>query len=269
MAEELINIERKASIFCIELNRPQRVNALSRDLLLALCAAVDEAQRDTSVRAIVIHGAGKGFSSGFDLKDQMALAPVGAAIWREILDLDFKATMQFWDCKKPTIAAVHGPCLAGAFELALACDYTIASSDAFFGEPELKFGAGIVTMLLPWITGPKQAKRIILSGLDHIPAQEALAMGIVSEVVQTGEHLTRALQIASHLSAMDPVLVQETKKAINQSYEIQGMQAALQRALDIDHGIESHGSPDKQQFMSIARQKGLAAAIAWRDARFS
>ena len=97
MAEELINIERKAAIFCIELNRPQRVNALSRDLLLALCAAVDEAQRDASVRAIVIHGAGKGFSSGFDLKDQMALAPVGAAIWREILDLDFKATMQFWD----------------------------------------------------------------------------------------------------------------------------------------------------------------------------
>jgi len=268
MTESLIKIDRDGFVFCIELNRPERVNALSRELLLELCAVVKQAEADDSIRAIVIHGAGKGFSSGFDLKDQMALAPVGAAIWREILDLDFKATMQFWDCKKPTIAAVHGPCLAGAFELALACDYTIASSDAFFGEPELKFGAGIVTMLLPWITGPKQSKRIILSGLDRIPAAEALGIGIISEVVQGGEHLARALQIARHLSAMDPVLVQETKKSINQSYEIQGMKAALHRALEIDHGIESHGSPDKRQFMAIARLKGLSEAISWRDARF-
>ncbi|NDD15084.1 MAG: enoyl-CoA hydratase/isomerase family protein [Betaproteobacteria bacterium] len=130
MTESLIKIDRDGFVFCIELNRPERVNALSRELLLELCAVVKQAEADDSIRAIVIHGAGKGFSSGFDLKDQMALAPVGAAIWREILDLDFKATMQFWDCKKPTIAAVHGPCLAGAFELALACDYTIASSDA-------------------------------------------------------------------------------------------------------------------------------------------
>ena len=269
MTEQLIKTERDGAVFCIELNRPQRVNALSRDLLLALCEAMSQAEADASIRAIVIHGSGKGFSSGFDLKDQMNLAPVGAAIWREILDLDFRATMQFWDCKKPTIAAVHGACLAGAFELALACDYTIASREAFFGEPELKFGAGIVTMLLPWVTGPKQAKRIILSGLDHITAPEALEMGIVSEVVQVGEHHQRALQIARHLSAMDPVLVQETKRAINQSYEVQGMKAALQRALEIDHGIESHGSPDKQQFMEIARQKGLTEAIAWRDSRFS
>ncbi len=77
------------------------------------------------------------------------------------------------------------------------------------------------------------------------------------------------MRIARKIAVMDPNLVAETKKALNRSYEIQGMQAALKTALDIDHTIESHGSPDKQAFMEIARERGLRAAITWRDARFA
>jgi enoyl-CoA hydratase/carnithine racemase len=190
-------------------------------------------------------------------------------MWREILDLDFNTTMRFWDSPKPTIAAVHGACLAGALEIALSCDLTVAGEDAVFGEPELKFGAGIVTMLLPWMTGPKQAKSIILTGEDKIPAQEALRIGLISHIVPVGDHVEEALRIARRIAVMDPNLVAETKKALNRSYEIQGMQAALKTALDIDHTIESHGSPDKQAFMEIARERGLRAAITWRDARFA
>jgi enoyl-CoA hydratase/carnithine racemase len=199
----------------------------------------------------------------------MERRPVGANMWREILDLDFNTTMRFWDSPKPTIAAVHGACLAGALEIALSCDLTVAGEDAVFGEPELKFGAGIVTMLLPWMTGPKQAKRIILTGEDKIPAQEALRIGLISHIVPVGDHVEEALRIARRIAVMDPNLVAETKKALNRSYEIQGMQAALKTALDIDHTIESHGSPDKQAFMEIARERGLRAAITWRDARFA
>jgi enoyl-CoA hydratase/carnithine racemase len=199
----------------------------------------------------------------------MERRPVGANMWREILDLDFNTTMRFWDSPKPTIAAVHGACLAGALEIALSCDLTVAGEDAVFGEPELKFGAGIVTMLLPWMTGPKQVKRIILTGEDKIPAQEALRIGLISHIVPVGDHVEEALRIARRIAVMDPNLVAETKKALNRSYEIQGMQAALKTALDIDHTIESHGSPDKQAFMEIARERGLRAAITWRDARFA
>ena len=91
--------------------------------------------------------------------------------------------MRFWDCPKPTVAAIHGPCMAGAFEMALACDISVCSRDATFGEPELKFGAGIVTLLLPWMVGPKAAKDIILTGDDTLNADRALALGIVSRVV--------------------------------------------------------------------------------------
>jgi enoyl-CoA hydratase/carnithine racemase len=264
-----IMYELKGNIAHLVFNRPEILNAIGKTTLNEINAAMDRAEADDAVRVIVISGAGKSFSSGFDLKEQMERRPVGANMWREILDLDFNTTMRFWDSPKPTIAAVHGACLAGALEIALSCDLTVAGEDAVFGEPELKFGAGIVTMLLPWMTGPKQAKSIILTGEDKIPAQEALRIGLISYIVPVGDHVEEALRIARRIAVMDPNLVAETKKALNRSYEIQGMQAALKTALDIDHTIESHGSPDKQAFMEIARERGLRAAITWRDARFA
>jgi enoyl-CoA hydratase len=158
--------------------------------------------------------------------------------------------------------------MAGAFEMALACDLSVCSRDAVFGEPELKFGAGIVTLLLPWMVGPKAAKDILLTGEDGITAERALQLGIVSRVVAEGEHLAVALAIARRIAVMDPELVRDTKKALNRTYEIQGLREALAAALDIDHAIESHGSPDKRRFMDLAREQGLKAALAWRDARF-
>ncbi len=251
------------------LNRPERLNALNKAALQEINHAMDRAEADAQIRVIVVSGAGRAFSSGFDLTAQMEQNPRGAAVWREILDLDFETTMRFWNSPKPTIAAVHGACLAGAFELAMACDITIADDTAVFGEPELKFGAGIVTLLLPWMTSPKHAKRIILSADDRIPAQDALAMGLVGRVVAIGTHIDAALRTARTIARMDPNLVMETKKALNFTYDIQGMRTALQAALDIDHGIESHGSPDKRAFMEVAREQGMRAAIAWRDARFA
>jgi enoyl-CoA hydratase len=158
--------------------------------------------------------------------------------------------------------------MAGAFEMALACDISVCSRDAVFGEPELKFGAGIVTLLLPWMVGPKAAKDILLTGDDSVNAERALALGIVSRVVEPGEHLATALRIARNIAVIDADLVRDTKKALNRTYEIQGMRAALKEALDIDHAIESAGSPDKRRFMDLAREQGLKTALAWRDGRF-
>ena len=99
-------------------------------------------------------------------------------------------------------------------------------------------------------------------------AERALALGIVSRVVPEGKHLEEAMKFARHIAVIDPNLVRDTKKALNRTFEIQGMRAALDTALDIDHAIESHGSPDKRAFMDIAREQGLKAALAWREARF-
>ena len=230
--------------------------------------AIDGIERDKNIRALIVRGAGTAFSSGFDLKEQMEHRPQGIEQWRPILRKDFDTIMRFWHCPLPTIAAVRGPCLAGACELALACDITIAADDAFFGEPELKFGAGIVAMILPWIVGPKAAKEIILTGEDRIPAARAKEIGMVNRIVPVAELDETALTLAQHIAAIDPNLVKETKRAINRSLEAQNMLQALEEALAIDLAIEGAGSPDKRQFMDIARSDGLKAALAWRDARF-
>jgi enoyl-CoA hydratase len=253
----------------LTLNRPERLNAMNRTMLAEINRACDAVEADDDVRVLVVAGAGAAFSSGFDLKEQMEAQPAGTADWRRILDQDFGAIMRFWSLSKPTIAAVQGHCLAGACELAMACDITIAAENAVFGEPELKFGAGIVAMILPWIAGPKQAKEIIFNGIDNLSAREALRLGLVNRVVPNGTHLTAALAMARRIAAIDPELMRQTKKAINHTYEIQGMGEALGTALDIDLDIESRGSPDKRRFMEIARKDGLRAALAWRDARFA
>jgi enoyl-CoA hydratase/carnithine racemase len=263
-----IVVEKLGPVARLTLSRPERANALNATMLDEINAALDDIERDGQSRALIVTGAGAAFSSGFDLKEQMEKRPTGTEQWRKVLRKDFDTIMRFWHCPLPTIAAVRGPCLAGACELALACDITIATEDAFFGEPELKFGAGIVAMLLPWIAGPKLAKEIILLGEDRISAARASEIGMVNRVVASAALEETAMAMATHIAAVDPNLIKQTKRAINRAFEAQNMLQALEEALAIDLEIEGPGSPDKTQFMEIARRDGLKAALAWRDARF-
>ena len=267
-AYQTIHLERMGAVAILTLSRPERMNAIDKQMLGELQDALDDVERDDELRVLVVKGAGANFSSGFDLKEQMEARPSGLTAWREILDRDFSAVTRFWHLKKPTIAAVRGYCLAGACELALICDITIAAEDAIFGEPELKFGAGIVVMILPWLVGPKRAKEIILTGADRIPAVEAERIGLINRVVPRDQLESTAIALARHIAVIDPNLVQKTKHAINQCFETMGLMKALHTALDIDLAIEGAGSDDKRKFMEIARKEGLRKAIEWRDAKF-
>jgi len=176
--------------------------------------------------------------------------------------------MSFWDFPKPTISAINGAALAGGFELMLGCDISIAADNAIFGEPELKFGAGIVAMVLPWFVGPKIAKEIIFTGEDQLSAQRALELGLVNRLVPKEDVLSTALALATKLSRMDPMVIQRTKRAINRTYEIMGMDAALRAALDIDIMIEGEGSDIKREFLHVIREQGLGNALKWRANRY-
>jgi enoyl-CoA hydratase len=268
MSYETILYERRGAVAAITLNRPERLNAMNATMLRELPLALDAAEADEAVRAVVLSGAGSSFCSGFDLKEQAEARPSGVAQWRPLLRRDFDAVMRFWHSPKPTIAAVRGAALAGGCELAVACDITVAAEDAIFGEPELRFGAGIVVLLLPWLVGPKRAKQLLFTGEDRLDARRAEAIGLVNEVVATGSELARAFEVAEGLAAIDAMALRQTKRAINRTYEIMGLGEALEAALDIDLQIEGEGTADKRHFMEIAREQGLRAAIAWRDARF-
>jgi len=251
----------------VTFNRPRRANAMSQAMLRELEALCAQMEADERLRCVIVTGAGPAFSSGFDLKDQADAMPSGVKQWQPLLEADFKGIMSFWNLSRPSIAAVNGPALAGGFELMLGCDMAVAAEHATFGEPELKFGAGIVSLLLPWFVGPKIAREIVYTGEDGIDARRALALGLVNHVVPAADVMPRARALAHRLAAMDPMVLRRTKQAFNRSYELMGMQNALRASLDIDLMIEGEGSPLKREFLQVVREQGLGAALAWREAR--
>ena len=263
-----IELERQGSVGIITLNRPERLNALNPQLLGEVNVGLDKLEADEAIRVIVLTGAGRAFSAGFDLVDEAEAKLSGVGDWQPMLRGGFDSIMRFWHCPKPTISAVHGFAIAGGCELALACDVTIAAEGAMFGEPELRFGAGIVVLLLPWLTGPKQAKELLFTGNDRVPAQRALELGLINAVAPEGEHLDAALAMAHEISVVDPTTLAMTKRAVNQTFEIMGMRESLSAALDIDVLIEAREAPERQEFMEIVRKEGLRAAVAWRERRY-
>ncbi len=268
VTERCIKMRQDGAVGVITLDRPQALNALNTPLMEQVTAALQGFVAASDVRAVVLHGAGRAFSAGFDLKESAARNIAGLEQWREVLDYDFKFLMQFWDCPKPTIAAVHGFCLAGAFEMALSCDVTVAAEGTRFGEPEARFGSGMVALLLPWFVGPKAAKELLLTGNDKVNAARALQLGIVNHVVPAGQELDKALEIARDMAAASSLSVELTKRAINRTYEMMNMRQALLAALDIDTLIEAGGGPERAEFNRIRKESGLKAALEWRDARF-
>ena len=133
MAYETIETHRDGLIAVRTLNRPPVLNALNRKLMEETTAAMNEYAADPDVLAIVVRGNGRAFSAGFDMKESAQRATTGIDQWRAVLRADFDFIIQFWDCEKPTVAAIHGFCLAGAFALALACDITVAAEGTRLG----------------------------------------------------------------------------------------------------------------------------------------
>jgi enoyl-CoA hydratase len=267
VAEPLVLSERRGAVALLTLNRPDKLNAVSLPVIEALDRALDAAEADESVRAIVLAGAGRAFSAGFDLDMGLGAGKPDPADVRRALENDFRIIARFWDSPKPTIAAVHGYCLGSSLELALACDLTIAADDCRFGEPEVKFGSGIVALLLPWLAGPKAAKYLLLTGDDRVSAADVQAMGLVNRVVPAASLLDEAIAIAQRIAANDAQAVRLTKKAINRSLDIGGMRQAMLAALEIDVVIETSETAESREFNEILKRDGAKAAIAWRTGR--
>jgi enoyl-CoA hydratase len=246
----------------IVLNRPDKLNAISHELREALVAAVAEAAADAAVRVIVIAGEGRAFCAGYDLAEE---APSTALGWRGVLAEDVEATLAIWRCPKPVIAQVHGYCLAGGLELAMACDLIVAADDAQLGEPEIRFGSAPVTLLLPFLLGQKKTRELLFTG-DLVSAEEALRIGMVNRVVPRDELAAAVDELADRLARVDPDVMAPTKQMLNRSMEAAGFLEAVAAGLDLQAFINM--SESSREFDAIVRRDGLKAALAWRDRRY-
>ena len=266
---QTICYEVEGAIASLTLNRPDKLNAINNEMVDELNHALDRAENDEDVRVIVLAGAGRAFSAGFDLHESEGEASSNVEFWRIELRRYFDIIMRFWDSPKPTIAAVHKYCLGSAMEMAVACDITIAAEGCRFGAPEVRFGSGIVALVLPWVIGVKAAKELLLSGDDQVSADRALRLGMINRVVAKEDLDEEVRALARTMATNDPLAVRLTKRAINNSCESMGMREAMLEALELDVEIETSETPESKEFNRILKEQGTKAALAWRERKIN
>jgi enoyl-CoA hydratase len=262
---EVVQYERRGPAAWVTLNRPEKLNALTREMVAGLHESLGLADADDEVKVLVLTGAGSAFSAGFDIGQDAGLAAADA--WRRVLEEDVAVTMRLRAFQKPTIAAVRGWCLGGACELALACDLVVATESARFGEPEIRFGSGPVTLLMPFVLGEKRTNELLLTG-DTIDAATAERWGLVNRVVPE-EKLDEAVSELVRKIAPTPLAVLRlTKISLTRAAEAKGLRQAVDANLDLSAILNAAETPEGKEFARIAAEKGLKAALAWRDSRY-
>lgn len=264
---DLVLYESPGSVARITLNRPEKLNALSAELVDELEAALRRAVAEDAVKVVVLTGAGRAFSAGYDLSEESTDHPANADEWRTVLARDLEVTMQLWRCPKPTIAAVRGWCVAGGCELAMACDLIVAADDARFGEPEIRYGSGPVTLLMPFLIGQKKTNELLLTG-DVIDAQEAYRIGLVNRVVPVDQLDDAVAALTAKIAPTPAAVLRHTKLALLRAYEEAGLAGAVAANLDISAILNAADTPEQREFDEIVRRDGLRAALHWRDSRY-
>ena len=231
-------------------------------------SALNAAADAEGVRALIVRGAGRAFCAGYDLEEDAAAGVMDAERWHAELTRSSDQLLRILDQPQPVIASVHSYCLAGGTDLMLACDLAVAAQDALFGYVDVRFGSGVVSMLLPWVVGARKAKELIFTGDDRIPAEEALRIGLVNRVVPDDELDAATLLLAEEIAKNEPFVVQASKRSVNRVWDVAGFRSAMAANTEIDVMIETANLPARDEFRRITQEEGLKAAIAWRDARY-
>ena len=253
-------------IATIVLNRPEKMNALSLALRKELQDALVRAEHDTSVRVVIIKGAGRTFSAGYDLTD--VENPAGTPV--EIADKDHIASrlgvwFTIWNLLKPVIAQVHGYALAGGSELAFICDVTIMAENALTGYPPVRSFSTPDLLYHPWLAGMKQAKLLLFTG-DAITGKEAQRIGLATLAVPEDMLESETLRIAKRIANIPTDIVSLSKAAVNRTYETMGFTAAIDWATKL-HDL-SHTTESMAKWKLSMREKGLSETLRLRDEPF-
>jgi enoyl-CoA hydratase len=218
-AEPLVLVERQAEqrTALVRLNRPKQLNALNAQVMDALCAALEELDRDDAVRAIVVTGNERAFAAGADIGEMADATPIDMLRGNRIGQWDRVRRIS-----KPVIAAVNGWCLGGGCELAMTLDLVLAGEGAKFGQPEISIGvipgAG-GTQRLTRAIGKSRAMEMILTG-EPMDAREAHARGLVARVVPDELCVEDALALAAKIATKSPIALRLAKEAVNAAYEM-------------------------------------------------
>jgi enoyl-CoA hydratase/carnithine racemase len=230
---ELILVERRGRVGLVTLNRPEKLNALSSELVNQLEHALRDLDADDEVGAIVITGAGeRAFSAGGDMVEQVAALDESRAIPRVGASAVVRAAV------KPTLAAIRGYCFGGGALLVIECDIRIGGDDARFKFHGASYGRAPGGAVLPRIVGEAKAKELLFTG-DEVSASEALRIGLLNQMVPSGEVVEAAVAMGQRIAANSPAAVKALKEIID-------LALPVDKALEHEHEVnrEMGRSPD-------------------------
>jgi enoyl-CoA hydratase len=258
-----VRVDRDGAIVAITLDRPEKRNALDAAMLAALDGALAEAGRDQSVHAVVLRAEGDHFCAGFDLGTVDPEELVEDRLVREREQL-FDRALRLRDFAKPTIASVQGGCVAAGLLLSQMCDLVVAAEDAFFYDPLPRMGGvGLEVLVQPWDMGVRRAKRYLFTG-DRIPAADALALGMVTDVVPRERLAEETAELAGRVAAMPPVTLALLKRSLNRTQDLMGMRDALEQHFAL-HEF-GHTTQESRALLHAAREgRSLKDYFARRD----
>ncbi len=252
MTNKTVLYEKNQNVAIITLNRPERLNAINKDLLNGLIAQLETARQDEDVFSVILTGAGRAFCAGEDLKETSA----GKSFedWIEETERLQEVQRVIMNLGKPLIAAVRGYALGGGCEFAMSCDIRIAAEDAKFGFPETEVGLTITTAgtkLLAQIVGLGKAKELVFTG-DFINAHEAMRIGLANNVVSDENLLDEALSMAQRIGEKSPLSLKLSRIAIDQ-----GLHSSFEQILELEasHLLICVGAQNQKKFVEKKLEK--------------
>lgn len=265
----------------ITLNRPEKLNALSQELLFELNDALHEMEADDSIRTLVLKGSGRAFSAGYDL------TPTGGrgadAVHRSFRSVDSKGRrlvmgirtgmqqitdihMYFWNMAKVTIAQVHGYAIAGGCELAMMADLVVAADDAQLGHPGLRgLGTSRTGVIWPLVIGMRKAKELYYTG-ENVVGTEAERIGMINYSWPKDELDERTIAFADRLAIMSADHLAILKVNMNRFYENMGIYSSVRTSTDLDAAGQFTGF--SYEWQDKMRELGFRDAVRWRDTPF-
>jgi len=261
MAAEIVLYESDGKVGIVTLNRPDKLNALSMDLRLAIEQVLRRADEDSATSVIVLRGAGRAFCVGFDVGGGGGAHPWrhDALKYHERLSTSFRCLMTPWMLRKPVISSVQGYALGGGCELAMMCDMIIAADNAKFGQPEIKLGVipGIGgTQRLTRAVGKAKAMDLNLTG-RMMDAAEAERSGLVARVVPAATLMDEVMKVAETIAGMSLVALMVAKESVNRAFET-----------TLAEGIRFERRTFHALFATHDQKEGMAAFVEKRPAKF-
>lgn len=273
-----VTTEIEGKIGWLVLNRPEKLNALSSDLLDAFDAALAELASDPEVVVIAIRGAGRAFSAGYDISHESSESggpgspangngrePAGYASRRRTIDdwrrlrANIDRWLNVWRCPKPVIAVIHGHCMGGATMLAVCCDLTIVAEDTVIGWPQLPLGGGLAGPISLWLVGPKKAKELSYIVGSTFTGAEAAQIGWANYAVPADELLDRATRLARQVAKTPLELLEIKKRALNRIMDMQGFSEMVTFGAEWD--AIAHDSDSYDNTIREIQENGIKTAI--------